>query len=181
MSTVVSLICLGPSFQKMTHHFLLHGLLWPTNLEKNLKPWIYRIPQGTADIWYDSLCPINNLSVIKGQFFLGWTSTKLWLMCFAQRHKAVTPVRLEPAAPQSRVKHSTTEPLRSHEQLTYNQSYYYYRCESLAELLWRNRQQIIKVDLLRQQLPIEIPQGTADIQPELNKTVTGLLSTLVTR
>ena len=29
-------------------------------------------------------------------------------------HKAVTPVRLEPAAPRSRVKHSTTEPLRSH-------------------------------------------------------------------
>ena len=33
MSTVVSLICLGPSFKKMTHHFLLHGSLWPTNLE----------------------------------------------------------------------------------------------------------------------------------------------------
>ena len=28
-------------------------------------------------------------------------------------HNAVTPVRLEPAAPQSQVKHSTTEPLRS--------------------------------------------------------------------
>lgn len=56
-----------------------------------------------------------------------------------------------------------------------------YRCESLAELLWRNRQQIIKVDLLRQQLPIEIPQGTEDLQPELNKVVTGLLSSLVTR
>ena len=40
MSTVVSLICLGPSFQKMTNHFLLHGSLWPTNLEKNLKPSI---------------------------------------------------------------------------------------------------------------------------------------------
>ena len=35
---MVSLICLGPSFQKMTHYFLLHGSLWPTNLEKNLKP-----------------------------------------------------------------------------------------------------------------------------------------------
>ena len=35
MSTVVSLICLGPSFQKMTHHFLLHGSLQPTNLEKS--------------------------------------------------------------------------------------------------------------------------------------------------
>lgn len=53
-------------------------------------------------------------------------------------------------------------------------------CESLAELLWRNRQQVIKVDLLRQQLPIDIPQGTEDVQPELNKFVTGLLSSLVT-
>ena len=57
----------------------------------------------------------------------------------------------------------------------------YCRCESLAELLWRNRQQVIKVDLLRQQLPIDIPQGTEDVQPELNKFVTGLLSSLVTR
>ena len=30
-------------------------------------------------------------------------------------HNAVTPVRLEPAAVRSQVKHSTTEPLRSHE------------------------------------------------------------------
>ena len=34
-------------------------------------------------------------------------------MCLAERHKAVTPVRFEPAAPLSRDKHSTTEPLRS--------------------------------------------------------------------
>ena len=34
-------------------------------------------------------------------------------MCLAQRHNAVTPVRLEPPAPQSLVKHSTTEPLLS--------------------------------------------------------------------
>ena len=32
---------------------------------------------------------------------------------FAQGHNAVTPVRLEHAAPWSQVKHSTTEPLRS--------------------------------------------------------------------
>ena len=38
MSTVVSLICLGPSFQKMTHYFLLHGSLRLTNHEKYLKP-----------------------------------------------------------------------------------------------------------------------------------------------
>ena len=34
-------------------------------------------------------------------------------MCLAQGHNTVTPVRLEPAAPRSRVKHSITEPLRS--------------------------------------------------------------------
>ena len=31
-------------------------------------------------VWFDSLRPINNLSVIKGVIFLGWTSTKLGLM-----------------------------------------------------------------------------------------------------
>ena len=31
-------------------------------------------------VWFDSLSPINNLSVIKRQVFLGWTSTKLGLM-----------------------------------------------------------------------------------------------------
>ena len=34
-------------------------------------------------------------------------------MYFAQGRNAVMPMRLEPAAPRSRVKHSTTEPLRS--------------------------------------------------------------------
>ena len=31
-------------------------------------------------IWFDYFRPINNLSVIKGRVFLGWTSTKLELM-----------------------------------------------------------------------------------------------------
>ena len=35
-------------------------------------------------------------------------------MCLAQEPQAVTLVRLELAALRSRVKHSTTEPLRSH-------------------------------------------------------------------
>ena len=34
-------------------------------------------------------------------------------MCLAQGHNAVTPMRLDSAATRSRVKHSTTEPLRS--------------------------------------------------------------------
>ena len=39
-------------------------------------------------------------------------STKLGLMCLAQGHNTVTPVRLEPVAPRSQVKLSTTEPLQ---------------------------------------------------------------------
>ena len=34
-------------------------------------------------------------------------------MCLAQGHNTETPVRLEPTATRSGVKHSTTEPLRS--------------------------------------------------------------------
>ena len=64
-------------------------------------------------LFFDSLDPINNLSVMLGQVFLGWTSSKLGLMCLAQGHNAAMPVRLEPMAPRSPVKHSTTEPLRS--------------------------------------------------------------------
>ena len=63
-------------------------------------------------VWFDSLRPINNLSVMEGRVFLGWTSTKLGLMFL---HKDTTPVRLEPVAPLSRVKHFTTEPLHSNE------------------------------------------------------------------
>ena len=53
--------------------------------------------------------PVHNFSDISVQVFLA----KQGLMCLAQGNNAVTPVRLEPATPQSQVKHSTTEPLRS--------------------------------------------------------------------
>ena len=46
---------------------------------------------------------------------MGRTSTKQGLMCLAQGHNVVTPVRLKPATPQPRVKHSVTEPLCSNE------------------------------------------------------------------
>ena len=39
---------------------------------------------------------------------MGKTITKLGLMCLAQGHNAVAPVRLEPTDTRSRVKHSTT-------------------------------------------------------------------------
>ena len=57
--------------------------------------------------------PVNNFSVMLGQVFLEWTSTKQGLMCLAQGHNAVTPVRLEPTALRSWVKRPTTEPLCS--------------------------------------------------------------------
>ena len=56
---------------------------------------------------------VNNFSTMSGRVFLGWTSYKQGLMCLAQGHNTVTPVMLEPAPPQPRVKHSTTEPLCS--------------------------------------------------------------------
>ena len=41
------------------------------------------------------------LPVMWWRVFLGSTSTKQGLMCLAQEHNAVTPVRLKPAAPRS--------------------------------------------------------------------------------
>ena len=64
-------------------------------------------------VWFDSLLPINNFSVKQGRVFLGWTSTKLGKCVLLKDHNAVTPVRLEPPASRSQVKHFTTEPLRS--------------------------------------------------------------------
>ena len=50
-----------------------------------------------------------------------------WDKCVLLKdHKVVTPVRLEPTAPQSQVKHSTTEPLRSLMLILYNSYMYLY-------------------------------------------------------
>ena len=50
----------------------------------------------------------------------GLTGTKLGLMRLAQGHNAMTPVRLEAAATRYQVKHSTTEPLRSEDEVLVN-------------------------------------------------------------
>ena len=42
--------------------------------------------------------PVNNLSATFGRVFLGWTITKQVLMCLAQGHNTVSPVRLDPVA-----------------------------------------------------------------------------------
>ena len=49
----------------------------------------------------------------KGTDLPGLNQYEARINVLAQGHNAVTPVRLEPAALRSRVKHSTTEPLRS--------------------------------------------------------------------
>ncbi|XP_074652131.1 signal transducer and activator of transcription 5B-like [Tubulanus polymorphus] len=53
-------------------------------------------------------------------------------------------------------------------------------CETLAELIWKNRQQILNVAMLNTQLPMHMPTGRRDLMPYLQTTITGLLSTLVT-
>ena len=49
----------------------------------------------------------------KGTGLPGMSQYQAKINVLAQGHNAVTPVRLEPVAPQSRVKLSTTEPLHS--------------------------------------------------------------------
>jgi signal transducer and activator of transcription 5B len=52
-------------------------------------------------------------------------------------------------------------------------------CESLAELIWLNRQQVKEAERLKQKLALE-PPGVQDILPALNSQITQLLSSLVT-
>lgn len=52
-------------------------------------------------------------------------------------------------------------------------------CESLAELIWLNRQQIKEAERLKQKFALE-PPGMQDILPTLNAQITQLLSSLVT-
>ena len=65
---------------------------------------------GIIFVWFDSLCPINNLSVIKGRVFLGWTSTKLGFMFLL---KDTTQWRWWGSNPQPLGLKSSNEPLRS--------------------------------------------------------------------
>ncbi|XP_023221755.1 signal transducer and activator of transcription 5B-like [Centruroides sculpturatus] len=54
-------------------------------------------------------------------------------------------------------------------------------CEALADIIWQNRQQIKRVEMLCTQLPISMPVNVTDKLPALNQQITGLLSSLVTR
>ena len=84
----------------------LNNYATEASTKKMLKYHIYwhQIPQCILYLFvcFDSLRPSQ-------QFFsYGLTSTKQGLMCLAQGHNTVMLVRLEPATPRSRVKHSTT-------------------------------------------------------------------------
>lgn len=50
-------------------------------------------------------------------------------------------------------------------------------CESLAELIWQNRQQIKEMEILKHRLPLDQPTDTL---PQLMTDITQLLSSLVT-
>lgn len=52
-------------------------------------------------------------------------------------------------------------------------------CESLAELIWLNRQQIKEAERLKQKFGFE-PPGMQDVFTNLNSQITQLLSSLVT-
>ncbi|KAG8033982.1 hypothetical protein G9C98_008463 [Cotesia typhae] len=52
-------------------------------------------------------------------------------------------------------------------------------CESLAELIWLNRQQIKEAERLKLKFALD-PPGVQDILPQLNSSITQLLSSLVT-
>ncbi|XP_066996363.1 signal transducer and activator of transcription 5B isoform X2 [Anabrus simplex] len=52
-------------------------------------------------------------------------------------------------------------------------------CESLAEIIWSNRQQIKETERLKLKFNLD-PQGVVDILPNLNNQITQLLSSMVT-
>ena len=70
------------------HAFVVICCFSPSKLTFSKRNTIIRVSNGLDQdqdqcsffVWFDFLCPINNLSVIKRGVFLGWTSTKQGLM-----------------------------------------------------------------------------------------------------
>ena len=59
----------------------LHFVIWSRHAGQLCNQSLHSM---TLLVWFDSLRPINNLSVKQGWVFLEWTSTKLGYMCLAQ-------------------------------------------------------------------------------------------------
>ena len=80
----VGLQCVIVAFPGRTHLLCqrIIILLTVTDHPSNYTP--VRIYMIVFFVWYESLRPINNLSVKQGPVFLGWTTTKLGKMCLAQ-------------------------------------------------------------------------------------------------
>ena len=57
---------------QIINNFKFNGQLSLDELILNQRSFLFDL-----FVWFDSLRPINNLSVKQGQVFLGWTSTKL--------------------------------------------------------------------------------------------------------
>ena len=62
-------------------------------------------PDEMPGFFFLQMCPFSGFHYTKGKV--------MRIKCLAHGHNTVPPVKLEPAFPQSQVKHSTTEPLRS--------------------------------------------------------------------
>ena len=58
-------------------------------------------------VWFHSLHPSQQFFSYVVRVLVGWTNTKQGLMCLAQGHKTLTPVRLQSEVAWSWVKHST--------------------------------------------------------------------------
>ena len=105
------MLCHLLNFSKLTFQNILSGML-----KKCQKVWI-QIRTILCLSWTVFVLilyiPVNNSSVMLGQVFLSWTSSKERIKCLAQGHNTMPPVRLEPPTLRSWVQHSTTESLRS--------------------------------------------------------------------
>ena len=80
-NTKCSSHCHGGGIKSCSHiiqpNYVVLMLYSPVN---NYSVMLGQFPVFLGFVWFDSLRPINNLLVIKGRVFLGWTSTKLGLM-----------------------------------------------------------------------------------------------------
>ena len=96
----------------------LNGL-WLLHMYKKLNS-AYFLNQIIDDVKLRHKCLFDLILYVTSTIFQLYRDRSFWvervlrgLMFLAQGHSAVTPVRLEPVAPQSPVMYSTTEPLSS--------------------------------------------------------------------
>ena len=81
-----------------------------------------QMDRQTDNFYFDSFVPSTIFQLKRDRSSLVEPVLSYDNCVWLKDHKAVTPVRLEPAALRSRVKHSTTEPLRSLDRQTDEQT-----------------------------------------------------------